>query len=364
MANLDLRPSKKKIARTARADKIFNQLIEESGLTEEFQKRYIASHWKELFGPLPAKHVKVINLEQKKLHLYCDNPVWSDTVNLTKLSIIDTINKFAGGDLVRDILFTNCQSPKASFTAINRDFTNSREEDRMFANRLQKMHLNDEEIQKIKDISSAINDEELRKKLQKLQMNHNKLHKLHLADGWQPCPNCGRFMEPERTICFECQQEKKAQTDLAIRSILTHEPWLKYQDIVKRINCSSDDVSKVRAYMVKEACLEIDMDKSSNIDAIYLTMLFKEIPPSVILKKPEKVTAALKQLRHDIGDKYFKYMENHPEETAVAKRAKKVAEYKPKKEYTPSKEYTPKKRYVPPAYVPGQVRELLKDKKK
>lgn len=345
-----------------RADVVFNQVIDELGLTEGYQKRYIAIYWEQLFGKYTAKHVKVINLEHKKLFLYCDDPAWSDTINLRKIEIMDDINKFAGHDLVRDILFVSKKTPRFSYGPLPA-VKNTAEEDRAYHQRVKSIPLSDDELQQIRDSSREIEDEELRKSIDRVNITRKQLEKMRLADGWHPCPKCSQLTAPADKICFRCQQKEADERNEQIRKIIQDEPWLKFKDIVSRVDCTPYMVNKQRANLVVEAVERLDMDHQDNIDAVFLTMLHKQIPLSEIERNPGIVKETIKQLRHNIGDEYFNYIAEHPEESAAAKRERAKDEYKPKKEYAPKKVYTPPS-YTPPEYIPGQQRAALKNKKK
>lgn len=357
-SNDDLRNSS-----TVRADKVFNQLLADKGLSEDFQRRYIAAHWEQLFGHFTAKHVRVINLENKKLFLHCDSSVWSDTINLRKMEMMGEINKFAGSDLVHDILFVQMDKPRASFGPASPP-PDLRKDDERFRRNLQATPISDDELESIKERSKQVTHDDVRKVMERLQIKHAKLQKMHLANGWHPCASCDCLIEPEATLCFTCSLKSQQTTDAKIRKILLDEPWAKYKDILHRVNCTPYMVNKQRASLLKETFSRIDMEHQDNEAAVFLTMLFKQITMDVIAANPSIIQDTIKLLRYDIGDSYFKYMEEHPEETAEAQRAKKIEEHKPKNEYQPKKQYEPRKKYEPPKYTPGQQRKSLKAKKK
>lgn len=362
MSNIKWKTNSQHSNKTSRADAVFQQMISDMGADEEFQRRYVCAHWQDIFDAHIAKHVKVITLEHKKLFLHCDEPSWADTINWQKLTFMGKINKFAGCDLVHDIVFTGMSKSryKTMPTEYQREIARAEQE---YSRRFQQTNVSNEALQAIRERSKVVEDDKLRGALEQWQVNTKKLENLRHEDGWHKCPVCHKLTDPEMELCFACRTADKEKREQIIRKILQDEPWAAYKDILPRVKCTPYMINKQRAFLMQKLFPLIDMEKQDSMEVNQLVMLYKIIPPEELMKHPEYVEETLKHFRYDLGDKYFEYLEKHPEKLASSKRKAKEEEYKAKKEYKPKRAYVPKKKYEIPEYTPGQQREALKKRK-
>lgn len=306
------KPDIKRNGKLAKADSIFNDLLNEMGQDSEFNRRFVLFHWKEIVGDFWARHVRVVKLVHKKLYLTADSGVWADEIKLHQIMLRDKINQYAGSDMVREIFFTGESLFREAYTVAADEDNAPKELD--FGKTLKAMRFTDEEISRIKENTSAIQDDDLRLSLERWYGKNLKLNRLKLHNNWHYCPKCNHLTSPEAELCFSCRRQQRSDRREAIRRILEDEPWAKYKDIYQRVECNPDMVNEQRLFMIQCLLPYIDVEHPESLEAQRLTMLFKEATPEEVRQNPKLVLSTFYTLRYDIGANYFDYHKKRKKE--------------------------------------------------
>ena len=81
------------------------RLLKQRGWTAHVDRQRVLLHWAVLVGPLNASHAKALRVDGNVLIVETDSPVWSHTLNMMKLDLIQRLREAVSGTEVRDIRF-------------------------------------------------------------------------------------------------------------------------------------------------------------------------------------------------------------------------------------------------------------------
>lgn len=253
------------------------------GLLKTYLKYKLIYSWGEIVGKDIAKYIIPQEINFSVLYVYTYSSVWANSFQYLKLDIIKKINKFLGYKLINDIQFTrfnkNC---KNNYSLILEKKIN-------LGSYIKRVEVTDEDLNKIKQKTLNIEDEDLKSVLQRVYLKNIQLKKLKEKYGWIPCQKCKRLTPPENKYCCNCQRELKEEKQKQITKILLDVPWMKYQDIIKYVDCSLEMVNKQRIKLVQLLAKKLrpgidypenEKDKCSySIEAQTVVMMYKSISP-------------------------------------------------------------------------------------
>ena len=79
-----------------------------------FERDYIAhttlSHWADIIGDMVARRVRAVAIKDGKLFLYAPDATWKNEMRMTMPDTIQRVNNYAGGRLVKEIVFARSES--------------------------------------------------------------------------------------------------------------------------------------------------------------------------------------------------------------------------------------------------------------
>ena len=168
----------------------------------EFYQHWVLWHWEDIVGKAYAQNVKAVRIEREVLYVCCRNPAWSNETRYQMPRIIQKVNNYAGGEMIKDIRFSRSWSiadwdahDAAADTAAKASEAPSVPEVNVGRERA-KMPLDAADIKAAETVSEGLEDEDLACKLRQLYRNGRQLDKLRRARGWKPCPTCGHLRRP------------------------------------------------------------------------------------------------------------------------------------------------------------------------
>ena len=92
---------------TAAADDDVRAAIHRLG--SSFERSYIAhltlAHWADIMGEMVARRVRAVYVKDSKLYLYAPDAVWKNEMRMSAPEIVQRVNNFAGGRMIREIAF-------------------------------------------------------------------------------------------------------------------------------------------------------------------------------------------------------------------------------------------------------------------
>jgi len=189
---------------TAAADDDVRAAIHRLG--PSFERGYIAhltlAHWADIMGEMVARRVRAVYVKDSKLYLYAPDAVWKNEMRMSAPEIVQRVNNFAGGRMIREIAFART----ARLPIVSAGDGGDEEMPADYARALVQMGLTDEEIAHGSALAASVEDEKLASSIQRAYQNMRKARRLKEQRGFTPCPICGRLVQG---ICLDCRRSEE-----------------------------------------------------------------------------------------------------------------------------------------------------------
>lgn len=279
---------------TAAADDDVRAAIHRIG--PSFERDYIAhltlAHWADIMGEMVARRVRAVYVKDSKLYLYAPDAVWKNEMRMSAPEIVQRVNNFAGGRMIREIAFARSARPPLPDDGAAQDAETPAE----YARALVQTGLTDAEIAHGSALAASVEDEKLASSIQRAYQNMRKARRLKEQRGFTPCPICGRLVQG---ICLDCRRSEERSVRREVRAILRREPWIKLADIVRRIpSCDALMLGSERADLIRRIAGETAYTEQDSENARMLTMLHRGLPPEEVT--PKKIRSTFWELRNEL----------------------------------------------------------------
>ena len=265
-------------------------------LGPKFERDYIAhttlSHWEDIVGDMIARRVRAVAVRDGKLFLYAPDATWKNEMRMSAPEIIQRVNNYAGGRLVKEIAFARTMRP----VPMDAEEDGDAETPFAYARALVRTGLSDAEIAAGAQLAESVSDEKLAVKIRRAYQTTRKAKRLKEQRGFLPCPTCGRMVDG---VCHDCRRSEERRVRREVRAILQQEPWAKLADIVRRVpSCDSLLLGSERADLVRRIAGETDYTAQDSENARLLTMLHRGLPPEEVT--PKKIQSTFWELRNEL----------------------------------------------------------------
>lgn len=141
---------------------ILKDTLKKSGLEKKLMQFQIFLNYEKLVGESIAKVSRPVFFRNDTIFIGVENPIWSQQLHFLKREIIEKLNSVFSEPLVRDIKFQIC-----SFECLNQELPTGTKRDKI-------VELPDKTVKMIYNISSEIQDPELRRKFSELMIKDFK----------------------------------------------------------------------------------------------------------------------------------------------------------------------------------------------
>ena len=264
-------------------------------LGPKFERDYIAhttlSHWPDIIGEIVARRVRAVAIKDGKLFLYAPDATWKNEMRMTMPDTIQRVNNYAGGQLVKEIVFARSMRPLPPAAEDGDVETRG-----YYARAVIQTGLTDAEIAEGEALVSDVADAQLATHLRRAYQVTRKAQRLKEQRGMQPCPSCGRMVDG---VCHDCRRSEERSVRREVRAILRTEPWAKLADIVRRIpSCDALMLGSERADLVRQIAGETEYTAQDSENARLLTMLHRGLPPAEVT--PKKIRSTFWELRNEL----------------------------------------------------------------
>ena len=265
-------------------------------LGPQFEREYIAhttlSHWSDIMGEMVARRVRAVAIKDGKLFLYAPDATWKNEMRMTMPDTIQRVNNYAGGRLVKEIIFARSARP----APIMEDDGQDTETRAAYARTLVQTGLTDAEIARGRTLAESVSDEKLATRIQRAYQVTRKAQRLKEQRGLSPCPSCGRMVDG---VCHDCRRSAERSVRRAVRAILRAEPWAKLADVVQRVPaCDALMLGSERADLVRQIAGQTEYTDQNSANARMLTMLHRVLPPEEVT--PKKIQSTFWELRNEL----------------------------------------------------------------
>ena len=261
-----------------------------------FERDYIThstlSHWPDIMGEMIARRVRAVAVKDGKLFLYTPDATWKNEMRMSTPDIIQRVNNYAGGRMVREIAFARSARPEPVPPEEGTDI----ETPASYARAVVQTGLTDNEIARGTALAESVSDGELAMRIQRAYQVSRKAQRLKEERGFHSCPSCGRMVHG---VCLDCRRAEEQHTRREVRSILRSEPWAKLADIARRIpSCDALMLGSERADLVRQIAGETEYTAQDSENARLLTMLHRGLPPEEVT--PKKIQSTFWELRNEL----------------------------------------------------------------
>lgn len=261
----------------------------------EYYAHWVMWHWQEIVGEAVARHVRPLSIRNRVLRLYTPDSVWANEMRMMMPQVIGEVNRFAGGEMVKEIQFSRsfqAQEERAECSvreAKERDIGRARAH----------ISLSAETMEAVRSSCRVVEDEDLQAAVRCLYRKHKQMEALRQEDGWHDCPSCGARIESEECLCFACRRKKRAALRAAVRSVLRDMPWARCKDVRAFVpECTPKLVNEARALLVQQLAAEVKLEDDTSLSAKALVMLYACLPPDELTE--DAVRRTLYRLRFDL----------------------------------------------------------------
>lgn len=247
------------------------KIIKSRSGKEKLLVRYLEVTWEELCGASIAKHSRPHSLERGVLIIYTDNAAWSHNLLMMKIQLLERIKQKlkedflpSTGQYLQDILFHQGNLRAEKIGKIIEEPVKK-----------QQVILTKEEQEKITKSTKIIQDENLKKSLQRLMENDLK-HKSQVMNRENKfCKLCGILINNENELCNACGRKEKAETRKKIAAIIKAAPWLNYENCLNYCKCDKMLFSEIKTAIKEKAYLELAFlkEEPSLSDKTFLVLL-------------------------------------------------------------------------------------------
>ena len=100
------------------------------------------------------------------------------------------------------------------------------------------------------------------------------------------CPVCGAYLRNEEKICYGCERKKREELENIIRKRISKEPWIKWYDLQKIIQCSESEFNMVKNDVEMYYFEKIRL-KTANAEEEKLGVQLKAGKPLALIKEKE-----------------------------------------------------------------------------
>lgn len=163
---------------TLKLGKVISEAVEAKGWQKKVTEMNAVNSWnKENIGTRICSNAQAYHIENGKLYVLVSNSTWMNELSFLKPQIIKNINQAVGKSVVEDIQFKIGNIRKHR----NQSKTNEAKRKKSGKTDLEKVELKQEVIDKIDEVVSEIDDQDLRESFRKAIIVSSKIKQIEEA---------------------------------------------------------------------------------------------------------------------------------------------------------------------------------------
>lgn len=278
-------------------------------MAKEYSRRWVLGHWAEIVGDDIARHVKPMGIRQEILCLQSFKPAWQNEIKLLEAQIVQKVNNYAGGKIVKGLRFTRpWEHPEAFDLAESRAARQAAEAlSTNWGKERAKIPLDTAEMHLAEQVAETCSDPALAQLVATITRKKIQMDKLRLSKGWIPCSKCGLLCEPARQngeestapLCPACQRAAAEDLRARIRQVLKNIPWARMKDMRRYVpEATTALIAEQRAVLVQKLASEVDVSDRTSLKAMELVMLADGVGPEQLSE--DRVARTLYRLRFNL----------------------------------------------------------------
>jgi len=179
------------------------QVLKESGVNNFQFHQQILDLWENVVGEMVSKHSRPDRIVGGILYIEVKNSSWINEISFLRTDIIDKYNQTLKQKYIKDIKFFLKKNDSQNIKSFSTPKKNIKESERLIT--LKKLPSG--EKQDIESSISEIDDEKLRKSLQKFLETSRKKQLALIEKGWKKCIKCNSLHQGKNSFCKFCKDE-------------------------------------------------------------------------------------------------------------------------------------------------------------
>jgi len=219
--------------------------IKNLGIQKKYNAESVILHWKKIVGGEIATHAYPILVQSGILVVGVNNSVWCHHLSMMKESIIAKINNFVAEKLIMDIRF------QAGYLKNSKNQENIEQEMQSHNNyKLNKIKLEEADLENIHKITDNITDKYLKQKLLRIIRKDFTLKKIKKQNNWHQCASCTILCPPGQSYCSVCKLNQKDKVIKEIIHTLKEIPWIRHHELNDHIPCTDEEFHQAKYTLV------------------------------------------------------------------------------------------------------------------
>lgn len=178
---------------------LVNQSMDALGLQHKILQYQAVDKWASVVGSHIAAATVADGVREGVLFICCKSSAWCNELSLHKGDILKRLNAAVGKKVITDIRF----SARGYRKAISQ---NKAENPYARIKGLDRVQIDEKEIEVAKQVASVSPSEELASRIQKAILTSKRLKELKIQEGWKQCPKCKELHNGKNELCDNCSE--------------------------------------------------------------------------------------------------------------------------------------------------------------
>ena len=173
---------------------LLSKLLRGLEIEAKVKEQMCALVWDEVVGERVASAAQPEFVRDGVMFVATKSPVWANELGFMKQEMIKKLNRRAGGDALKDIVFRSGRFPRKAAKPVTGE-----EPERS----LEGIRLSQRELESVD--AAAAESGEARDDVRKLLTTALRLEKWKQESGWMPCARCGALQNSADGVCPICK---------------------------------------------------------------------------------------------------------------------------------------------------------------
>lgn len=260
------------------------------GVKRQLAVQTVIIHWPDIVGQDIALQSRPTGAKNGILFVAVKAPAWGHHLSMLKEQLLIKIHDHLGQKLLTDIKF---------YAGKFSDYENFIKDEPDFGVKLRAVKLSEHQCMEVKKTVYAVNDSQLRYRLQRVMVKDQKRRSLLLQEGWHECLTCSVLCPPEEQYCTSCVLDHSRRRREEIRRLLADAPWVDYTETCSCIGCTRTEYVHARHELMQSLLYKIDVNSPDTIELSTLAMLvYRKLPEELDSEYLEKTLRFIRRNRY------------------------------------------------------------------
>ena len=187
--------NERRSAKITDLSEMLSDYLAERGLLAKSRETLAAFVWAEVTGDWYARHTTVTRIRDGVLTIRCDSAPRAQQLQLDSERIKEKLNERLGGDFVKEI---RTSSGRVGRGRPAPTIAETEDESLPSSAELAQLQVPHQDADFIRALAEKMDDEGLQRQFSATMTNFCRLQQWRRAEGYQPCPECGRLLASDQ----------------------------------------------------------------------------------------------------------------------------------------------------------------------